>query len=116
MNLTIERIEEIRRELTTLPPAPRIRTTATKAEAIERIAAELLALRKAGYDLKTLAALLSAKGIGIAAGTLKNYLRRFGATPRKRRRASVGRKPAAPGEPDGALGSPVPNSSRSSAT
>lgn len=102
MAITIERIEEIKRELTALPPAPRIRTTATKAEAIERIAAELLALRKAGYDLETLAALLSSKGVGIAVGTLKDYLRRFGATPRKRRRATVGRKPAAPGELDGA--------------
>lgn len=101
MDITIERIEEIRRELTALPPAPRIRTTATKAEAIERMAAELLALRKVGYDLETLSALLSAKGLGIAAGTLKNYLRRFGATPRKRRRRADAGRRAEPGKSDG---------------
>jgi len=86
MDITIERIEEIRRELVALPPAPRIRTTATKVEAVERIAAELLVLRQNGYGLETLAALLSSKGLLIAPGTLKNYLRRFGATTRRRRK------------------------------
>jgi len=42
MNLTPERIDELRRELRALPPAPRIRTTATKLEAIEKVAPELL--------------------------------------------------------------------------
>ncbi len=68
-----------------MPPAPRIRNNLSKAEAIESVAGELLALRKTGYDLKALAALLSAKGLDIAVGTLKNYLRRCGATTRKRR-------------------------------
>jgi hypothetical protein len=101
MDLTIERIEQIRAELAALPPAPRVYTTATKVEAIERISAELLALRKIGYDLETLAALLSAKGLAIAVGTLKNYLRRFGATPRKRRRRARAGGAAECGKRDG---------------
>jgi len=91
MDLTLEQIEQIRAELAAMPPAPRIRKNLSKAEAIERVAGELLALRKVGYDLKALAALLSAKGLDIAVGTLKNYLRRCGATTRKRpTRARVG--------------------------
>jgi len=101
MDITIERIEEIRRELAALPPAPRVRTTATKVEAVEKIAAELLVLRKTGYALETLAALLSTKGLAIAPGTLKNYLRRFGATPRKRRRRADAGRRAEPGKSDG---------------
>ena len=85
MDLTLGQIEQIKRELATMPPAPRIRKTLSKAEAIETVAGELLALRKAGYDLKALAALLAAKGLVVAVGTLKNYLRRCGATTRKRR-------------------------------
>jgi hypothetical protein len=46
MNLTPERIDELRRELRALPPAPRIRTAATKLEAIEKVAPELLSLRR----------------------------------------------------------------------
>ena len=91
MDLTLEQIEQIRAELAAMPPAPRIRKNLSKAEAIERVAEELLALRKTGYDLKALAAVLSAKGLVIAVGTLKNYLGRCGATTRKRRtRAGVG--------------------------
>lgn len=86
MNLTPERIDELRRELRTLPAAPRIRTTATKREAIEKVAPELLSLRRMGYGLDALAAILSSKGVAIAPGTLKNYLRRCGATLRKQRR------------------------------
>jgi hypothetical protein len=85
-NLTLERIDELRRELRALPPAPRIRTMATKLEAVEKIAPELLSLRRMGYGLDTLAAILSSKGVAIAPGTLKNYLRRCGATLRRRRR------------------------------
>lgn len=40
-----------------------------------------------GYGLETLAAVLASKGLTIAPGTLKNYLRRCGATLRKRRRS-----------------------------
>jgi hypothetical protein len=90
MNLTPERIEELRHELRALPPAPRIRTTATKLEAIEKVAPELLSLRRMGYGLGTLAAILSSKGVAIAPGTLKNYLRHCGATFRKRRRSRAG--------------------------
>jgi hypothetical protein len=86
MNLTPERIDELRRELRALPPAPRIRTTATKLEAIEKVTPELLSLRRLGYGLDALAAILSSMGVAIAPGTLKNYLRRCGATLRKRRR------------------------------
>jgi hypothetical protein len=86
MNLTPERIDELRRELRALPPAPRLRTTATKLEAIEKVAPELLSLRRMGYGLDALAAILASKGVTIASGTLKNYLRRCGATLRKRRR------------------------------
>jgi hypothetical protein len=95
MNLTLERIDELRRELRALPPVPRLRATATKLEAIEKIAPELLSLRRMGYGLDALAAILSAKGVAIAPGTLKNYLRRCGATLRKRRRS---RTAAADGE------------------
>jgi intein/homing endonuclease len=90
MTITLERIEEIRSELRALPPAPRIRTIATKLAAIEKIASELLALRRMGYGLDTLATVLASKGLVIAPGTLKNYLRRCGATLRKRRRTRTG--------------------------
>ena len=63
MDLTLKRIEQIRRELSAMPPAPRIRTSMSRAEAIEQISAEILALRRSGYGLKALAALLSAKGL-----------------------------------------------------
>jgi len=76
--------------LRALPPAPRLRNAATKVEAVEKIASELLALRRMGYSLNTLAAVLASKGLTIAPGTLKNYLRRCGATLRKRRRTRTG--------------------------
>src|SRR5450432_4522020 len=90
MNLTPERIEEVRRELRALPPSPRVQTTATMIEAVEKIAPELLALRRMGYSLSTLSAVLASKGLTIAPGTLKNYLRRCGATLRKRQRTRTG--------------------------
>jgi hypothetical protein len=90
MNITPERIEELRRELRALPPSPRVRNAATKIEAVEKIAPELLALRRMGYGLNTLSAALASKGLTIAPGTLKNYLRRCGATLRKRRRTRTG--------------------------
>jgi hypothetical protein len=43
-----------------------------------------------GYGLNTLAAVLASKGLTIAPGTLKNYLRWCGATLRKRRRTRTG--------------------------
>jgi hypothetical protein len=86
MHLTPERIEELRRELRALPPSPCVRNAATKIEAVEKIAPELLALRRMGYGLNTLSAELASKGLTIAPRTLKNYLRHCGATLRKRRR------------------------------
>jgi len=90
MNLTPERIEELRRELRALPPSPRVRVAATKVEAVEKIAPELLALRGIGYRLSTLSAVLASHGLTIAPGTLKNYLRRCGATLTKRRTTRAG--------------------------
>jgi hypothetical protein len=50
MNLTPEGIEELRRELRALPPAPRVRHAATKIEAVEKITlnAEHAATRSQG--------------------------------------------------------------------
>lgn len=99
VKITIGQIEVIRGKLAKVPPRPVVPTeTSTKMAAVVSLAPELLALRRNGWGLEALAALLAEGGLDLTPGTLKNYLQRAGATRSKRRRgkADASGSPPAP--------------------
>jgi hypothetical protein len=84
---TVAQVDAMRAKLIEAAAAPVIAPKAsTKMGAVAALAPELLGLRRKGWGLEALAAMLGQSGLQITAGTLKNYLQRAGATRTKRRR------------------------------
>ncbi len=107
------RIEALRSKLMEADAAPVIPPEAsTKMGAVAALAPELLGLRRKGWGLAALAAMLREGGLEITSGTLKNYLQRAGAT-RTRRRSRRERAPTPTPSP---LSLPAPPAKQTPAT
>ncbi len=74
--LTLEHVEKVRETLRGLPELDRARRVITRGEAINLLKDELEDLRKRGYSMKEIAAVLTTNGIRIAKPTLTHYLRK----------------------------------------
>jgi hypothetical protein len=92
MSVTIEDIEALRQILAELPrhqPAQ-----VSKQEAIALLSSELGGARRQGYSPEELARILSERGLGINAATLRGYLRRN----RSGRKWRASKAPRVPGD------------------
>lgn len=95
--ITAPRIEALRSKLVEAHAAPVIpQDTSTKMGAVTALASELLALRRKGWGMEALAAMLREGGLDLTPATLKNYLQRAGATRTKRRSKQLSPVPAPP--------------------
>ena len=93
--ITADRIEALRAKLVEADAAPVIPPdTSTKMGAVAALASELLTLRRKGWGLEALAAMLREGGLDLTPATLKNYLQRAGATRTKRRSKQLSPVPA----------------------
>jgi hypothetical protein len=95
--ITADRIEALRAKLVEADAAPVIPPdTSTKMGAVAALASELLTLRRKGWGLEALAAMLREGGLDLTPATLKNYLQRAGATRTKRHSKQLSRVQAPP--------------------
>jgi hypothetical protein len=74
--LTLEHVEQVREKLRGLPELDRSRRVISRVEAIRLLKDELEELRKRGYSISEIAAVLTTNGIRIAKPTLTAYLRK----------------------------------------
>jgi hypothetical protein len=74
----MEHVDKVREVLRGLPDLDRARRVITRGEAVKMLKEELEDLRKRGYSMKEIAAVLTTNGIRIAKPTLTHYLRKPG--------------------------------------
>lgn len=78
MSFTEEQIKKISEKLNSLPP---ICTISTR-DAVKKLKADILSLKKKGYNLEQINEILTAEGIKLSVATLKSYI---GGTRAKRK-------------------------------
>jgi hypothetical protein len=84
MKLLAGHIDRLKAELATIPALDAARREVSKQEAIRRLAPEIENLRRRGYRLVDVVALLSKQGIAISPATLSSYLARAATNPHAR--------------------------------
>jgi hypothetical protein len=84
MKLLAGHIDQLKAELATIPALDSTKREVSKQEAIRRLAPEIESLRRRGYRLVDVVALLSKEGIAISPATLSSYLARSATSPHAR--------------------------------
>jgi hypothetical protein len=121
--IRLDSIETLQKTLEALPEHRQ--EEVTKVQAIRMLAPQIHAMQSKGYNLASIAAVLSERGIAVSAGALKSYLSHSrGGEDRKTRgrksrpaAASVARPaPARAGDPEASAASSVASTVSSSAS
>jgi hypothetical protein len=84
MAVSREQVERIRTKLVEAPEAPAASVNTTKQEAVRSLVREIQGYQQRGYTLEQVGELFRGEGVLLTTSTLKNYLARAKAPPKRR--------------------------------